>query len=58
MEVVTSVMARERIMRLQEAMLALPADKQVHPAVRHFFAAGLYGREMTTKGSGSSWQAA
>lgn len=47
MTAVTSVVARARIMRLQESMLALPPERQVEPAVRHFFANGMYAREMT-----------
>lgn len=38
---------RAHVMRLQEALLALPKEHHVDPPVVHYFAGGVYAREMT-----------
>lgn len=38
---------REKTLALEEALLALPPDARIEPVMRHYFAGGVYAREMT-----------
>lgn len=44
--VVTGAEMREKLLRLQEIMLAMPKGERVECPVRHHFGPGVYGREI------------